>query len=1062
MDAICIGGGGPLGVYHLGACHYIQSNYDSIHTFIGTSAGAIIASLMCMRKDLTCALKNIEAFVKEVDILSKIKQGVARMLSTWGTIESRTFFTLMFDYLDIPDCTFKEFHSLTRNTLIVNSYNVNTKQETVFSHQTTPYVPIRDAIMASCAVPIVFSPVIIDCQLYVDGGVCGFAVPVHLTPEGVKCVNVHLDRTSSESSEAFHSMMDYIQSLIGIMGRVLIKSHEGCCSNCVVLPITLSEEDVYKIMYDNQTMDYHFTRMFDQGFTIASETFQKSTFLKNLRLGYSTNRMTQKNMEFVNVPGAMRVEKRNGKHENVSFDKILRRVFKLADPGEQFLDKIWQNIDCYKIAQHVIQSLEDGIKTSDLDTLAAETAISYTTTHPDYAKLASRIEISNLHKGTLDKFGSVLQILHNKHIINDHVFQMYQENKERIDQEIDYSRDYLFDYFGLKTLLRSYLTKIDGHVVERPQHMWMRVSLGIHDNIDDAMETYHHMSNLYFTHATPTLFNAGSKRQQMSSCFLMTVDDSIQNIYKSLSDCAQISKWCGGIGVNISNVRGKDSYIKGTNGKSSGIVPMMRVFNDTARYVNQGGKRLGSFAMYIEPWHSDVFEFLDLRKNSGNEHERARDLFYAMWIPDLFMKRVREKGDWSLFSPDEAPGLTQSYGSDFEELYLKYEKEGLARESVSALSLWEKIVEAQIETGTPYMMYKDACNEKSNQKNLGVIQCSNLCSEIVQYTSPDEVAVCNLASISLSKFVEGGSVNYGKLRAVVRILVRNLNKVIDKNFYPIPEAQYSNARHRPMGIGVQGLADMFALLKLPWESEEASDINQKVFEHMYFAALEESMELAKIHGSYETFPGSPASSGILQYDMWGVTPQDESLDWTALKTDIQAHGLRNSLLLALMPTASTGQILGNNECVEPFTSNVYLRRVLSGEYVVINKHLMEYLVENKMWNTEVKDEIIRNHGSVQTIAAIPHEMKQVFKTVWEIPQKKIIEMARDRGAFICQHQSLNLFIPNSKLSFNTLSQMHMYNWRSGNKGSYYLRTQPAAMAVPVTLDPRNTCESCSA
>jgi ribonucleoside-diphosphate reductase alpha chain len=752
----------------------------------------------------------------------------------------------------------------------------------------------------------------------------------------------------------------------------------------------------------------------------------------------------------------MFVIKRNGKKESVKFDKITARIEKLC----YGLDRRFVNsID---VAKKVIEGLYDGVTTTELDNLAAETAASLTVKHPDYALLASRIAVSNLHKNTIKSFSATMQLLFEckdsktgKYVplLADDIWEIIQQNAELLDSTIIYDRDYGFDYFGFKTLEKSYLLKVDGKVVERPQHMYMRVAIGIHkDDIDSAIKTYHLMSERWFTHATPTLFNAGTPKPQMSSCFLLTMkDDSIDGIYDTLKQTAKISQSAGGIGLSIHNIRATGSYIGGTNGTSNGIIPMLRVFNDTARYVDQGGgKRKGAFAIYLEPWHADVFEFLDLRKNHGKDELRARDLFYAMWIPDLFMQRVEAGGEWSLFCPHEAPGLPECWGEEFEELYCQYEKEGRARKTIKAQDLWFAILDAQIETGTPYLLYKDSANRKSNQQNLGTIKSSNLCTEIIEYTSPDEVAVCNLASLALPRFVSNGAFDHQKLYDVTYEVTKNLNKIIDGNYYPVDEARNSNLRHRPIGLGVQGLADVFILLRLPFESDKAKQLNKEIFETIYFAAMTASKDLAKLQGAYETFPGSPASKGIFQFDMWNVEPTLR-WDWYRLKDEVVKYGVRNSLLVAPMPTASTSQILGNNECFEPYTSNIYVRRVLSGEFVVVNKHLLKDLVDLNLWNDDMKNKIILYNGSIQQIEEIPAEIKEIYKTVWEIRQRNIIDMAADRGAYICQSQSLNLFVETPSAS--KLTSMHFYAWKSGLKtGMYYLRTQAASQAVQFTVE----------
>lgn len=752
----------------------------------------------------------------------------------------------------------------------------------------------------------------------------------------------------------------------------------------------------------------------------------------------------------------MFVVKRDCRQELVKFDKITSRLEKLS----YGLDH--NHVDIRHVAKKVIEGLYDGVTTVELDNLAAETAAYLTGSHPDYAILAARIAVSNLHKETTKSFSQTMNDLYtyrekhtnrNAALISGEAQRVIQENAELLDSSIIYARDYYYDYFAFRTLMNSYLMRIDGQVVERPQHMLMRVAVGIHmDDVERAVETYHLMSEKYFTHATPTLFNAGTPKPQMSSCFLLTMkDDSIPGIYETLRQCAEISQNAGGIGLSVHHIRATGSYIRGTNGTSNGIVPMLRVFNNTARYVDQGGgKRKGAFAIYLEPWHADIFEFLDLRKNHGKEEQRARDLFYAMWIPDLFMKRVKENESWSLFCPNEAPGLHDCHGAEFEALYLKYENEDRARRQVKAQELWFKILESQIETGTPYMLYKDSCNRKSNQQNLGTIKSSNLCTEILEYTSPDEVAVCNLASIALPRFVIDGEFNHDELKRVVEVVTRNLNKVIDLNYYPVPEARRSNLRHRPIGIGVQGLADVFILLRIGFDSPQARKLNAEIFETIYFAALTASMGLAKHDAPYETYEGSPVSKGILQHDMWGVEPTDR-WDWDCLRQEIGAHGVRNSLLVAPMPTASTAQILGNNECFEPYTSNIYTRRVLSGEFTVVNKHLMRDLIRLGLWNDSLKDRIIAANGSVQQIEEIPDDLKELYRTVWEIRQKSIVDMAAERGAFIDQSQSLNIHIEDP--SFAKLTSMHFYAWEKGLKtGMYYLRSRPAADAIKFTID----------
>ncbi|MEY5001630.1 MAG: hypothetical protein RLZZ211_1666 [Bacteroidota bacterium] len=752
----------------------------------------------------------------------------------------------------------------------------------------------------------------------------------------------------------------------------------------------------------------------------------------------------------------MYVVKRDGRKEAVKFDKITARIVKMC----YGLDPL---VSPEAVAMKVIEGLFDGVSTTELDNLAAEVAAAKTIDHPDYALLASRIAVSNLHKETKKTFSEVMHDLYHyvdtktnesAALLADDVYQIIMANKEVLDSSIIYDRDFRYDYFGFKTLTRSYLMRLNNKIAERPQQMLMRVAVGIHkEDIQSAIKTYNLMSEGWFTHATPTLFNSGTPKPQMSSCFLLTMkEDSISGIYDTLKSCAQISQSAGGIGLSIHDIRATGSYIKGTNGASNGIVPMLRVFNDTARYVDQGGgKRKGSFAIYIEPWHADVFDFLDLKKNHGKEEQRARDLFYALWIPDLFMKRVKENGDWTLMCPHECPGLSDSHSAEFEALYTKYEQEGKGRKTIKAQDLWFKILESQIETGTPYMLYKDAANAKSNQQNLGTIKSSNLCTEIIEYTAPDEVAVCNLASLALPKFVtEEGSFDHDKLFEVTYQATLNLNRIIDNNFYPVEEARNSNMRHRPIGLGVQGLADAFIMLGYPFESEEARALNREVFETIYFASMTASKDLAKVDGPYETIKGSPVSKGIFQFDMWGVTPT-KRWEWDLLKDEVKKHGVRNSLLLAPMPTASTAQILGNNECFEPYTSNIYTRRVLSGEFIIVNKHLLKDLVKEGLWNKDMRQKIMAANGSIQNIQDIPQHLKDLYKTAWEISQKAIIEQAADRGAYICQSQSLNIFMENA--NFGKLTSMHFYGWEKGLKtGMYYLRTKAATDAIKFTVD----------
>lgn len=773
----------------------------------------------------------------------------------------------------------------------------------------------------------------------------------------------------------------------------------------------------------------------------------------------------------------MFVLKRNGKSQPVHFDKITARLTKLSyGLNPEYCDPIL-------VAQKVCQGVYRGVTTTKLDELAAETAAAMTSTHPDYATLAARIAVSNLHKSTEKSFVKTIEIMHshvnpknNQHspLIADDVYEFIVDpkNAERIEAEILHDRDYDYDYFGFKTLERSYLLRINNEIVERPQHMLMRVSIGIHrPDIDAAIQTYHLMSERMFTHASPTLFNAGTPRPQLSSCFLLEMkSDSIEGIYDTLKECALISRSAGGIGLSIHNIRANGSYIRGTNGQSNGILPMLRVFNDTARYVDQGGgKRKGAFAVYMEPWHADIFDYLDLRKNTGKEEYRARDLFYGLWVNDLFMKRVEQNADWSLMCPNQAPGLADVHSDAFDELYTRYEAEGRVVRVVKAQQLWFAILDAQIETGNPYMLYKDTCNKKSNQQNLGTIKCSNLCTEIIEYTSPEETAVCNLASIALPRFVAVavkdtptpkklfGSLDatqrhfdFDKLAQVTKVMTRNLNKVIDTQYYPVETARTSNMRHRPIGLGVQGLADVFILLGMPYDSPEAAQLNKDIFECIYFAALQASCELAEVNGPYSSYWGSPASKGVLQHDMWGVegTPR---LDWASLRQNISKHGLRNSLLVAPMPTASTSQILGNNESVEMYTSNLYLRRTLSGEFTIVNQHLLHDLTRLGLWTPALKNELVASNGSVANMDMVPDDLKKLYKTVWEVKQKILVDMAADRGAFIDQSQSFNVFM--SDPNYGKLSSLHFYAWNKGLKtGMYYLRTRAAADAIKFTVD----------
>ena len=784
------------------------------------------------------------------------------------------------------------------------------------------------------------------------------------------------------------------------------------------------------------------------------------------------------NIENMSSPGTimeqeMRVTKRDGQLMTVEFDKILRRLKILGNEAGI-------KINYTALAMKVFDQLFDGISTTKIDELSAEQCASMGSTHYDYTTLAGRIVVSNHHKNTTSSFREVMTCLYNfidkrgkpSPLVSDELYKIVCDDTDgELDKLCDFSRDYLIDYFGFKTLERAYLMKIDGKTVERPQHMWLRVAIGIHGyDMTSVKETYGYMSRKYFTHATPTLFNAGTPHPQLSSCFLQAMEsDSVDGIYNTLKDCATISKWAGGIGLHIHNVRASGSHIRGTNGTSNGIVPMLKVFNNTAKYIDQGGgRRNGSFAIYLEPWHADIEMFLQMRKNHGDEELKARDLFYAVWIPDLFMERIKVNGKWTLMCPDECPGLADVYGEEFVALYTKYEADGKGRNTVNARDLWFQILDAQMETGTPYILFKDACNKKSNQKNIGTIKSSNLCTEIVQYSDENETSVCNLASIALPAFVSAdGVMDYEELHKVSKVVTNNLNRVIDVNYYPTPKTQRSNMRHRPVGIGVQGLADVFMLMGIPFHSDEAKLINKRIFETIYHAALEKSCELAMRDGPYETFAGSPASQGILQFDMWNVDPTNERYDWTELKHRIMKYGIRNSLLMAPMPTASTSQILGYNECIEPITSNIYNRRTLAGEFILTNKYLMSDLLKLDLWNEKMKNNIIANNGSIQHIETIPQEIRDKYKTVWELPMKHLIDMSADRGAFICQSQSLNLWLEDP--NYNTLTSMHFYSWSKGLKtGIYYLRRRARHQAQKFTIEPERKqsaggdCEMCGA
>jgi ribonucleoside-diphosphate reductase alpha chain len=793
----------------------------------------------------------------------------------------------------------------------------------------------------------------------------------------------------------------------------------------------------------------------------------------------NTTDMTTQQHPFIDK-NEMHVTKRNGKIEIVSFDKILMRIKKIGQ-------EVDIKLNYTNLAMKVIDQLYDMISTTKIDELSAEQCASMASIHPDYNTLAGRIVVSNHHKNTPTSFTEAISLLYNNvdvhgnhtPLVSEELYSVVNKYPKELDAICDYKKDYLIEYFGFKTLERAYLMKINGKTIERPQHMWLRVAIGIHgDNLQKIVETYDLMSNKYFTHATPTLFNAGTPHPQLSSCFLIAMEeDSMEGIYNTLKDCAMISKWSGGIGLHIHNIRAAGSKIRGTNGASNGIVPMLKVFNNTAKYANQGGKRNGSFAIYLEPWHADLELFLQMRKNHGDEELKARDLFYALWMPDLFMERIKTGGQWTFMCPDECPGLSDVWGDDFKALYTKYESEGKGRKTVLARDIWFQILDSQMETGTPYLVYKDAANKKSNQKNVGTIKSSNLCSEIIEYSDNTETAVCNLGSIALPAFIDNTQnppvFDYEKLHQITRVLTYNLNRIIDVNFYPTEKTKKSNMRHRPIGIGVQGLADVFMMMNVPFHSDSAKELNRNIFETIYHGALEESTEIAVKEGSYETFEGSPASQGILQFDMWNVDPGNDRYDWSELKARIQKQGLRNSLLLAPMPTASTSQILGYNECIEPITSNIYSRRTLAGEFIIANKYLMNDLIQLGLWNEKIKNNIIANNGSIQQIDIIPEHIRNKYKTVWEMPMRQLIDMAADRGAFICQSQSLNLWLEDP--NYSTLTSMHFYAWSKGLKtGIYYLRRRGRHQAQQFTIevekkvdnnhitDEDTICESCSA
>lgn len=1006
----------------------VRGDLSEVRAYVGCSAGAIAALFLLTEVPFERAIESLETTIAGM----RDRDPIATFLHKHGILDGDSHCRALFDAAGVPaSLTFAELHARTGIEFECVAFCLNTMDVVGFSRHTHPGLSVRVAVQASASVPFLSSPCRIGSQVFVDGGM-HLATPFERASEHRPTLSLEIESgRPRETSTHIDGLASYLRALACAVGNRFMyhqsrSVREAAGVERLVIPRSRHVPDLVGV-----SRAHEFVRLC---------ALEGREFIRGRSVSFE--RAT-----------TMRVIKRNGDHEDVSFDKILVRLKKLAD-HEPSLDAV--KVDT--VAQKVIQSLYDGVRTAELDDLAAETAVGYLTTHPQYGDLASRIAVSNNHKSTSSDFAEVTATLLCAGIVTKEYADHIAEHEEAIAATLDYARDYAFDFFGFKTLERSYLHRVKGVVVERPQHMWMRVAFGIHgSDLASALETYEGMSTKRFTHATPTLFNAGTARPQMSSCFLLGMDDSIASIYKTLGDCAQISKFCGGIGLNVSNVRASGSFIRGTNGKSSGIVPMLKVFNDTARYVNQGGKRLGSFAMYLEPWHPDVVAFLDLRKNTGNEYERARDLFLALWIPDLFMERVRDDGVWSLFCPNEAEGLVDAHGDEFRALYERYEEERRYVKQIKAQTLWFKILDACIETGTPYLGFKDSVNRKTNQENLGTVRNSNLCHEITQFSGPEETAVCNLASVCLPAFADPRSFDFEALHRTVARVVRNLDLVIDRNFYPTIEAKTSNMRHRPMGVGVQGLADVYAIMRLPWESPEARELNKKIFRHLYYAALDASCDLALEKGAYESFAGSPASEGNLQFDLWGVEPEPD-LDWASLKARIRKHGLRNSLCVALMPTASTAQIFGNNEAFEPFTSNLYVRRVLSGEFTVINKHLVRDLVELGVWSPSLKDKIVRDEGSVQGIPEIPAEIRALYKTAYEISMRSVIDQAADRGAYVCQSQSLNLFVSNERLNYKSLSSMFFHNWESGNKGSYYLRTRPATNAKKITLE----CENCSA
>jgi ribonucleoside-diphosphate reductase alpha chain len=1032
----CVSAGGFHLFSHLGILEELEHRgvLDSVRTFSGCSAGALVAFAVLSGIPPRKAAESVKTFM-HTD-LAKIKaDGGLQILDTFGYIDSKRAICALCNAIGLEDPTFHEFYQRTHKTFYVTAYCLNTQQPETFSHHTHPDMKVRLAVRMSCCIPLVFTPVKVKQRFYVDGFFRDYVPTRPLTEEDhpVLCMDA---RQAPQDTELIQSFPQYLGAVVKALVQEIMwlqAPEDNHHHDSIKVTMQEAVEWMGSVSDPNALRDMA-QKYFDSGRADAQQF------------------LLSRNDVDIPPKKTMQVQKRDGSFEPVAFEKIFRRIQSLCDGLSPLVDPT-------KIAQKVITSLHENVRTYELDELAAEEAVGYATSHPDYATLAARIAVSNCHKSTHDSFLKTTELLFEAGIVSEEHLQVVRDFTDALQAALQYDRDYDFDFFGFKTLERSYLYKIHDVVVERPQHMWMRVAIGIHDaDLAKVLETYEAMSTKKLTHATPTLFNAGTNRPQMSSCFLLDMEDSISNIYKTLGDCAQISKFCGGIGLNITNVRARGGYIQGTHGKSSGIVPMLKVFNDTARYVNQGGKRLGSFAAYIQPWHADVLEFLDMKKNTGSEYERARDLFYAMWIPDLFMKRVQEDAMWSLFSPEQTPDLAKAYGDEFERLYAQYEAAGVYVKQVKAQTVWFRVLDSLIETGSPYVMFKDSVNRKSNQKNVGTIQSSNLCAEIVEYTSPDEVAVCNLASVCLPSFVNatGHTFDFAELGRTVELAIRNLDRVIDRNFYPVIEAERSNMRHRPVGLGVQGLADVYILMGFPWESDEAAEINRNIFEVIYFHAVKASAEMAQEKGSYETFAGSPASQGVFQFDMW-ETPRPKGIysdeDWEQLRETMK-RGMRNSLLTALMPTASTAQVMGNTEAMEPIQSNIFLRKVLSGEFVVVNKHLVKDLQTIGKWNDTTKNEIIRNNGSVQSLD-IPDALKKLYKTVWELSMRSVIEQSADRGRYVCQSQSLNLFVPSNRLNYKSLSSMYFYAWQKGLKGCYYLRSQAAIDPIKYSLPATN-------